>query len=187
MRRDEQGECLMRVFARAILLSCAVQGCATVRPPRIDVLQARLTAVGLLDQHLQVQLCVSNPNPGELAFSKVTANVDIGGEHLASAVNDTPVTLPPLASVVVPFTVATTTRNLVDQLGSILASGSIRYAVSGHVVLRDFSLVGIPYSVSGRLTPQSVAGQLVSMTGEPDVAGPCGQVPAASGLAPRIR
>lgn len=174
----------MRVLARVILLSCVVQGCATVGPPRVDVLQARLSTVGLLDQRLQVQLCVSNPNPSELAFSKVTAEVDIGGERLASAVNDTPVTLPPLASVSLPFTVATTTRNLVDQLGSILASGAVRYTVSGHVVLRDFSLVGIPYSVSGRLTPQGIAGQLVSMAGEPDAPGPCGQAPAASGLAP---
>lgn len=174
----------MRVVAGMVLLSLAVQGCATIHPPRVEVLQAQLSTVGLLDQQLQVQLCVSNPNRTELAFSKVTADVNIGGERLASAVNETPVTLPPLASVTLPFMVTTTTRNLVDQLGSIFSSGSIRYTVSGDVVLRDFSLIGIPYSVSGRLTPLSVAGQLVSMTGEPDVARPCGQTAAGPGTTP---
>ena len=163
----------MRVPRAMLLLGLAVQGCA-VQPPRIDVLQARLSSLGVLDQQLQVQLCVSNPNQRELAFSRVTANVAIGGERLAVAVNDTPVTLAPLGSVAVPFTVTTTTRNLGDQLASILGSGAIRYEVSGVVVLRDFSVIGIPYSVSGRVTPQMVAGRLIGMAGEPDAPSPCG-------------
>lgn len=168
----------MRVRTVAILACLAAQGCASVQPPRVDVLQARLSGLGLFDQQLQVQLCVSNPNARELAFSRVTANVEVGGTPLARAVNDTPVTLPPLASVALPFTVATTTRNLADQLGSILSSGAVRYTVSGVVVLRDFSLVGIPYSVSGTVTPQMIAGRLVG-TGEPDAPVPCGPpVPA---------
>ncbi len=163
----------MRIRDVAFLLCVAAPGCASVQPPKVDVLQARLSTFGLLDQQLQVQLCVSNPNPRELAFSRVTATVDVGGAPLARAVNDTPVTLPPLSSVSLPFTVATTTRNLADQLGGILASGAIRYTVSGVVVLRDFSLVGIPYSVSGTVTPASIAGRLAG-TGEPDTPVPCG-------------
>lgn len=164
------------------LLCIAAQGCATVQPPKVDVLQARISAVGVLDQQLQVQLCVSNPNNRELAFSKTTANVAIGGERLASAVNDAPVTLPPLASVTIPFTVNTTTRNLGDQLGSIFSDGAVRYTVSGVVVLRDFSLIGIPYSVAGQVTPQMVAGRLMGMAGEPDVPSSCG--PTTAALAP---
>jgi LEA14-like dessication related protein len=169
----------MRVARTMILLGLAVQGCA-VQAPKIDVLQARLTSLGVLDQQVQVQLCVSNPNRRELAFSRVTANVAIGGERLAAAVNDTPVTLPPLGSVSLPFTVDTTTRNLGDQLGGILRSGALRYDVSGIVVLRDFSVVGIPYSVSGRVTPQMVAGGLIGMAGEPDAPSPCGPAPGAA-------
>ena len=169
----------MRVPQAMLLLGLAAQGCA-VQPPKIDVLQARLSGLGVLDQQVQVQLCVSNPNQRELAFSRVTANVAVGGERLATAVNDTPVTLPPLGSVALPFTVDTTTRNLGDQIGSILGSGAIRYEVSGVVVLRDFSVIGIPYSVSGRVTPQMIAGRLIGMAGEPDAPGPCGPVPGAA-------
>lgn len=173
----------MRIRNVAVLLCVAAQGCASVQPPKVDVLQARLSGLGVLDQQVQVQLCVSNPNPRELAFSRVTANIDVGGTPLARAVNDTPVTLPPLSSVALPFTVATTTRNLADQLGSILASGSLRYTVSGVVVLRDFSLVGIPYSVAGTVTAQDVAGRLIG-TGEPEAAQPCG--PPATGPLTRL-
>ncbi len=169
---------MMRVPHTMILLGLAVQGCA-IQAPRVDVLQARLSMLGVLDQQVRVQLCVSNPNRQELAFSKVTANIAIGGERLAVAVNDTPVTLPPLGSVALPFTVDTTTRNLGDQLGSVLSDGAIRYEVSGVVVLRDFSVVGIPYSVSGRVTPQMAAGRLMGMAGEPDAPGPCGPASGA--------
>lgn len=169
----------MRVPMTTGLLCIAVQGCAAVQPPKVDVLQAQISAVGILDQRLQVQLWVSNPNDRELAFSKVTANVAIGGERLASAVNDTPVTLPPLAAVALPFAVSTTTRNLGDQLGSVFSSGAVRYTVSGVVVLRDFSLIGIPYSVAGQVMPQMVAGRLIGMADEPDVPGPCGRAAPA--------
>ena len=169
----------MRAPTMTGLLCLAVQGCATVQPPKVDVLQAQVSAIGILDQRLQVQLCVSNPNDRELAFSKVTADVAIGGERLASAVNDTPVTLPPLASVALPFTVGITTRNLGDQLGSVLAGGALRYTVSGVVVLRDFSLIGIPYSVAGQVTSQMVAGRLIGMAGAPDAPGSCGRTTPA--------
>ena len=72
-----------------------------------------------------------------------------------------------------PFSVATTTRNLGTQLGSIFATGTIPYTVSGHVVLRDFSLIGIPYSVAGRVTPADLVGGLASVAGSADVPGPC--------------
>ena len=174
----------MRTPTTIGLLCIAVQGCATVQPPKVDVLQAQISTIGILDQRLQVQLCVSNPNNRELAFSKVTANVAIGGERLASAVNDTPVTLPPLSSVTLPFTVSTTTRNLGDQLGSIFNSGAVRYTVYGVVVLRDFSLIGIPYSVAGQVTPQVVAGRLIGIAGEPDMSSLCGQTTPAPAPVP---
>ena len=163
----------MRVTLAFVVVSCGLGGCAAVQPPRVDVLQAKLTSVGLLDQQLQVQLCISNPNTRQLAFSLVTFNVDVGGERLASGVNDSLVTLPPLQSVALPFSVATTTRNLGTQLGSIFSTGSIPYTVSGRVVLRDFSLVGIPYSVAGRVTPADIAGGLISVAGDAAVPGAC--------------
>jgi len=171
----------MRSLIVAAVLLGGLSGCASLQTPRVEVLQARLATLGLLDQQVEVELCISNPNRRELAFSRVTAEVDVAGKRLASGVNEMPVTLPPLVSVVVPFNVATTTRNLGAQLGGILGSGTIPYTVSGHVVLRDFSLVGIPYSVGGRLTPQAIAGQLAGMASEPDAPGQCGaSVPASA-------
>ena len=163
----------MRVTSAVFLASCVLGGCAALQPPRVDVLQARLSNVGLLDQQLQVQLCISNPNARELTFSHVTFNVDVGDKRLASGVNDSPVTLPPLQSVALPFSVATTTRNLGVQLESIFSTGTIPYTVSGRIVLRDFSLIGIPYSVAGRVTPAEIAGGLISVAGDTAVPGAC--------------
>ena len=172
----------MRVTAALVLMACVPCGCATVRPPRVDVVQARISSAGLLDQQLQVQLCISNPNARELAFSRVSFEVDVAGDRLASGANESPVTLPPLQSVSLPFSVATTTRNLGEQLGSILGSGTVPYTVSGRIVLRDFGLFAIPYSVSGRLTPAGIAGGLVGLAGDAGTPGPCdgqGAVPPA--------
>ena len=117
----------MRVARTMILLGLAAQGCA-IQAPKIDVLQARLTSLGVLDQQVQVQLCISNPNRRELAFSRVTADVAIGGERLAAAVNDTPVTLPPLGSVSLPFTVSTPSATSVTS--SAASSGTAPCAMT---------------------------------------------------------
>ncbi len=164
----------LRLVQAALLLSCTPAGCAAVQSPSVDVLQARLLSAGLLDQQFQVWLCVSNLNPRKLTFSRVTFDVDVGGGRLASGVNDSPIILPPLGAVALPFSVAPTTRNLGAQLGSILSTGSVSYTVSGRIVFRDFSLVGIPYSVSRRVIPTDAAAGLISVAGDASVPADCG-------------
>lgn len=145
-----------------------------VQPPRVEVLQAHLSAVGLLDHEVEVALCVDNPNRRELAFFRITANLDVADGRLAS---ESAVMLPPLASVIVSFKVVTTTRDLGAQFSSTFASGATPCTVSGRVVLRDFLLFGVLYSVGGWLTPEAVTGQLVGPAGEPEAGGACGAAP----------
>ena len=128
-------------------------GCAlaTATPPRVDVASVQLRAVGLLDQNLEVGLCAYNPNERELAFRLIRVAMDVAGAPLADGISETPVILPPRQSVLVPFAVGTTVRNLGPQLGATLASGAVQYRLHGTVQLTGTLGLTIPFSRSGRL------------------------------------
>ena len=136
-------------------LALAVCGCSLgpAIPLSADVIDVRLTAVGLLQQQLAVTLCVTNPNVGAFTSRGVTADLDVSGALLASGVSDTAVVLPPVSSVAVPFTVVTTAQNLGPQLLGVLRSGGVDYRVHGTVTLDGFLKLTVPYSRAGRLDP----------------------------------
>ena len=136
----------------ALLFGFGVAGCALgpANPPTAEVQDVQLTGVGALQQLLAVTLCVTNPNDSEIAFRRVTADLDVAGAPLAAGVSDLSVRLPPHAATLVPFTVTTTVTNLGPQLLGIVQSGAVEYRVHGTVTLQRFGL-SLPYSRAGRL------------------------------------
>ena len=107
--------------------------------------------LGLLDQSLGVTLCVSNPNDAELSFRRVAVTLEVAGAPLAESASETPVRLPPRASVLVPFTVATTMRNIGPQLLDVVSTGGVDYRVRGRVQLDGALPITLPFSRGGRL------------------------------------
>ena len=129
---------------------CAGCALATATPPQVEVAAVELRGAGLLDQTLSVTLCVTNPNNSELAFRRIQVAVDAAGRPLAEGVSEAPVRLPPRSSVLVPFTVVSTVRNLVPQLFGVLSSGAVEYRVHGSITLETLGIT-VPFSRSGRL------------------------------------
>ncbi len=142
---------MSRPFAGlAVALLCIGCALATATPPQVEVVAVRLRDVGLLDQTLDVTLCVTNPNASELAFRRIRVAVDTAGSPLAEGTSEAPVRLPPRSSILVPFTVVSTVRNLGSQLLGILGTGAVEYRVHGSIVLDTLGFA-VPFSRSGRL------------------------------------
>ncbi len=158
---------ILRLLAAALVLGMA--GCALINdvPPSVEVMDVRLLGIGLTGQQLAVTLCVTNPNPDEIAFRRVTADLDVSGLPLATGASDLSVRLPARSSTTVPFTVVTTVQNLGAQLLGILHIGSVDYRVHGTVGLEGALDITLPYSRSGRI--DSVAGGLSLASAASDV------------------
>ncbi len=142
----------MRLVPIAPLAALLCAGCAlaTATPPGVEVTAVELRGIGLLDQTLGVTLCVTNPNASELAFRRIQVAVDASGSPLAEGVSDTAVRLPPQSSVLVPFTVVSTVRNLGSQVFGVLRTGALDYRLRGSVTLDTLGIT-VPFSRSGRL------------------------------------
>ena len=133
----------------AAALLCTGCALATATLPPVEVAAVRLRGLGLLDQTLGVTLCVTNPNNSELAFWRIQVAVDAAGSLLAEGASETPVRLPPRSSILMPFTVVSTMRNLVPQLFSVLSAGAVEYRLHGSIMLETQG-VTVPFSRSGR-------------------------------------
>ena len=144
-------------------------GCTllTANPPQVEVQQVELRGGGLLDQALAVSLCVTNPNDAELAFRRVVVAVDVSGAPLANSASDYDVRLPPRSSVLVPFTVVTTARNLGPQVLGVLRTGGVDYRMRGTVQLTGALAITLPFSRSGRLDLLTVGDDLLADTAAP--------------------
>lgn len=157
--------------AAAMVLAALVTGCAlaTATPPGVEVAAVELRGLGVLDQALGVTLCVSNPNDTELSFRQVTVALEVAGTPLAESTSEVPVRLPPRSSVLVPFTVATTVRNLGPQLLDVVRTGGLDYRVRGRVQLDGALPITLPFSRGGRLDFVAAGVRLLSLRGQLDM------------------
>ena len=134
------------------LLTILCSSCAlvTATPPQVEVATVELRGAGLLDQALAVTLCVTNPNTSELSFRRIAVGVDAEGSPLVEGVSDTAVRLPPSSSVLVPFTVVSTVRNIGPQLLGVVRTGVVDYRLHGAITREPLGIT-VPFSRSGRL------------------------------------
>lgn len=162
-----------RLGAALVVVSSLVSfasGCSllTAKPPQVEVQSVTLRGVGLLDQMLAVELCVSNPNDAALDFRSVTAGVDVNGTTFAEGASETAVLLPPRSSTLVPFQVVTTVRDLGPQLLGVLATGGVDYRIHGTVQLTGAVSIAIPYSHRGRLGLLAAAQNALTHAASPE-------------------
>ena len=126
-------------------------------------MDVRLAGLGLTEQQFAVTLCLTNPNPNPMAFSRITAALDVAGLPLAEGGSDVPVTLLPHSSVAVPFTVVATVQNLGPQLAGIFRDRGLEYRLHGTVTLAGGLAFTVPYSKAGRLDADMGAMALTSL------------------------
>ena len=163
------GALRMRPAAAALAGSLlAGTGCASLMGagPKVEVASVELREVGLLDQSLRVGLCAFNPNAQAIAFRRIDVVLDVADAPLAEGATDAAVLLPPGQSALVPFDVATTTRNLPPQLLGVLAAGAVEYRLHGSVQLAGPLGIAIPFSRRGRLDLLSGGSALLAMAGQ---------------------
>ena len=156
----------MKLISVALALLAAGCALAAATPPEVEVADFELRDLGLLDQTLGVTLCVSNPNTTELSFRRVTAVLEVANAPLAEGASEVPVRLPPMASVLVPFTARTTARNLGPQLWDVVHSGGVEYRFRGSVQLDGALGISLPFSRTGRLSLLAAGARMFSFQGQ---------------------
>jgi LEA14-like dessication related protein len=83
---------------KIIALTLAVGGCSLIAPkfnrPNVTVIGIEMRSGNLLQQYFAVKLNIQNPNDRALPVRGLRAELNVGGEQIASGVSDRAVTVP---------------------------------------------------------------------------------------------
>jgi len=146
------------MIGREFLVGAAVAAlaaCSALAPkfekPEVSVAGVELAGGNLLQQNFRVKLNVRNPNNRDLPVTRLRADLNVAGEHVASGENDHAFVVPAQGSTEIYLTV---TANLALTLLKLAqrpdgGSGAIDYDVTGSASLDLPFLHDLPFRQKG--------------------------------------
>ncbi len=152
MRRLMLGAATAAVVAVA---GCSVLGKQAFQQPVVQLKDVAVQGVGLTGGNLAVKLNVFNPNGYRLDATRLTYNVNIGGDNvsLATGALDSRFTVQSGDSTTVTIPVSFTYAGIGAAGRQLLNTGGVAYRVTGDVTVG--TVVGnftVPYSSTGNFT-----------------------------------
>lgn len=130
----------------------AVSGCASWflkgEPP--DVLVTNVTPLesSALEQRLQVDLRIRNPNDFDLHVTGIDFKLDMNGKRLARGLSNKELTVPRLGDAVLSVETSASTFDIVRQVFRASQKQELSYSISGELHSQDGRL---PFESSGTL------------------------------------
>jgi LEA14-like dessication related protein len=155
----------MRIFVRYLtcIVFVAMAGCASWfmkgKPPEVLVINVMPLDATALEQRLQVDLRIRNPNDFDLLVTGIDFTLNFNGKRLARGLSNKDLTVPRLGDAVVSVETSTSTFDVVRQLLGFSRNQDLSYDITGLLHLKDGRL---PFDSSGILLEKSQLSDLPS-------------------------
>jgi LEA14-like dessication related protein len=138
-----------------LLLLCA-SGCAPkFERPNLDVVSIEMQHGNLLQQSFLVKFQIQNPNKRPLPVSGLHAELNVGGERIASGVSNRAFVVPPMGQSEFDMTITANMALMLLRLANQHAD-SIDYEMTGAASLDLPFLHDLPFHQNGSLPLRSV-------------------------------
>ena len=144
----------MRTLARylACFFLVTTAGCASwfmkSEPPEVLVVNVTPLEAAALEQRLQVDLRIRNPNDFDLFVTGINFTLNLNGKRLARGLSNKDFTVPRLSDAVVSVQTSTSTFDVVRHLLNFSRNQDLSYDITGLLHLKDGRL---PFDNSGIL------------------------------------
>ncbi len=142
----------MGIFFRYLtcIVFVAMAGCASWfmkgEPPEVLVINVMPLDATALEQQLQVDLRIRNPNDFDLLVTGIDFTLNFNGKRLARGLSNKDLTVPRLGDAVVSVETSTSTFDVVRQLLGFSRNQDLSYDITGLLHLKDGRL---PFDSSG--------------------------------------
>lgn len=119
------------------LAGCSLPDAGGLQPPTVNIVNIRPVEAGLLEQTLDLDLRIVNPNPEPLAVNGMRYTVELDGGRLGAGTNGELFEVPRFGSTVVPVRLYVATSDLISRFGAMAvrgaggSGGAISYRISG--------------------------------------------------------
>jgi LEA14-like dessication related protein len=142
---------LMRIFA----LTLALGACSVIAPkfnrPNVTVIGIEMRSGNLLQQNFAVKLNIQNPNDRALPVHGLHAELNVGGQQIASGVSDRAVIVPAFGEsefdMTISANIALALLKLADKANQ--RADSIDYEVTGEASIDLPFLHNLPFRQTG--------------------------------------
>lgn len=123
-----------------LLFPLAIVACSGLpyhaKAPRVSVADVDIKSLGLLEQHFDVGLRVSNPNDFDLKIEALEFELELNGRAFAKGLARVSALIPAASSTVMRVDAVTQSKNLIQQIKTLPPE-----------TLKE----GVPYRISGRV------------------------------------
>ncbi|MEA3175195.1 MAG: hypothetical protein QOF42_2606 [Gammaproteobacteria bacterium] len=145
------------IVAFTLALSVWLGACSLVTPkynrPNVTVSSIQMRSGNLLQQNFAVKLTIQNPNDRDLPVRGVHAELNVGGEQIASGISDRAIVIPAFGEAEIDVTV---TANMLLALAKLTnklnqQADSIDYDLTGAASIDLPFLRNLPFHQTGTL------------------------------------
>jgi LEA14-like dessication related protein len=148
---------LLQIFALSLTLSLTLSACSLVAPkfnrPNVTVIGIELRGGNLLQQNFAVKLNIQNPNDRALPVRGLHAELNVGGEQIASGISDRAVVIPAFGesefNLTITANLALALLKLADRANQ--HADSIDYELTGAASIDLPFLRNLPFHQTGTL------------------------------------
>jgi LEA14-like dessication related protein len=120
----------------ATLAALALAGCATIKPPTLQVQKVGMAKVGITGAKLNVGFGVRNPNPDDLNVEKMEYELILNGQRIGRGYASEPFSLRGFAEVRVASTVDVGLLTLPSAVKRVLADDRVKAQAKGTFYVR---------------------------------------------------
>ena len=137
-----------------VLLLFGLGGCVkpkTVQAPSIALQNVKLLEAEGLNQKLQVELLVSNPNDFDIPLTGLRFGMQMNGLDFAEGLSNQRVDIPRLGRAVVPVEVRVSILAVMKQIQAVQKKKGLEYRVAGTAFLDHVLLPKVDFDRQGKL------------------------------------
>jgi LEA14-like dessication related protein len=147
---------MFRWFApiAALILFAGLSACVTpqtVQAPSIALQNVKLLEAEGLNQKLQVELLVSNPNDFDIPLTGLRFGMQMNGLDFAEGLSNQRVDIPRLGRAVVPVEVSVSILAVMKQIQAVQKKKGLEYRVAGTAFLDHVLLPKVDFDREGKL------------------------------------
>lgn len=137
-----------------IVLLFGLVGCVrpqTVQAPSIMLQNVKLMEAQGLNQKLQVELLVSNPNDFDIPLTGLRFDIQMNGLNFAEGLSNRRVDIPRLGRAVVPVDVTVSILAVMKQIQAVRKKKGLEYRLAGSAFLDNVLLPKVDFDREGKL------------------------------------
>jgi LEA14-like dessication related protein len=140
------------------LILVMLPGCATTwHKPSVSLVDVRMVGGNLLEQKLEMQLRVNNPNSRDIGIDDLTFELVVDDSVFVRGQSSAPVMIPKQGEGVIEVRAKAQMLGLISRLPRLLGEdGLLHYRLRGGVMIRGYGHV--PYDHAGVLDPGKLQG-----------------------------